>query len=272
MNMSGIENKVVLITGGGGVLGGSIAMGFAESGARIVLLGRKLETLQVQKKEIQEKISPSEILCISCDVLVREDLESANNQILETFGSIDILVNAAGGNRKGGTIAPDQTFFDLNIEDFGKVTDLNLIGTVLPCHVFGEVMAEKKRGVILNISSMAADRVITRVMGYSASKAAVENFTKALAVEMVLKFGEGIRVNAIAPGFFIGEQNRELLANKDGSYTDRGHTIIQNTPMKRFGEKEEIKGACVFLCSDAAKFITGTVLPIDGGFSAFSGV
>lgn len=266
-----MNNKVVVITGGGGVLGGSIAKGFAREGAKLVLLGRKLESLDLQKEEIL-KDSYTEILSCSCDVLVREDLESAKNEILDKFGTIDILINAAGGNRKGATIAPNETFFDLNLDDFGKVTDLNLLGTVLPSFVLGEVMAKKKKGVILNISSMAADRVITRVMGYSASKAAVENFTKSLAVEMAFKFGEEIRVNAIAPGFFIGEQNRELLTNSDGSYTDRGKTIIQNTPMKRFGDKEEVQGACLFLCSDSAKFITGVVLPIDGGFSAFSGV
>lgn len=271
MSFSGIKNKVVVVTGGGGALGGAIAMGFAESGANVVLLGRKLDTLQLQKDEIQ-KNSAAEVICISCDVLNHEELETAKDEIIQTFGSIDILINAAGGNRKGATIAPDQTFFDLNIEDFGKVADLNLLGTVLPCYVFGKVMAEKKKGCILNISSMAADRVITRVMGYSASKAAAENFTKSLAVEMALKFGEGIRVNAIAPGFFIGEQNRELLTNKDGSYTNRGNTIIQNTPMKRFGDKNELRGVCLFLCSDDASFITGTVLPIDGGFSTFSGV
>lgn len=266
-----MTDKIVVVTGGGGVLGGSIALGFAKEGARLVLLGRKELSLEAQKENILQYVN-AEILCYSCDVLVKEDLESAKKDIIEQFGTIDILINAAGGNRKGATIAPEETFFDLNVEDFGKVSDLNLLGTVLPSYIFGEVMAKKEQGVILNISSMAADRVITRVMGYSASKAAVENFTKSLAVEMALKFGEGIRVNAIAPGFFIGEQNRELLTNSDGSYTNRGEIIIQNTPMKRFGEKEEIQGACLFLCSDAAKFITGVVLPIDGGFSAFSGV
>jgi len=266
-----MKNKVVVITGGGGALGGSIAQGFAAQGAKLVLLGRKLESLEIQKEEILKNYN-TEISCCSCDVLDKEELESAKKHILDRFQTIDILINAAGGNRKGATIDPNETFFDLNLDDFQKVTDLNLLGTVLPSYIFGKVMATRKKGVILNISSMAADRVITRVMGYSASKAAAENFTKSLAVEMALKYGEGIRVNAIAPGFFIGEQNRELLTNPDGSFTDRGKTIIANTPMKRFGEKEEIQGACLFLCSDSAKFITGIVLPIDGGFSAFSGV
>lgn len=266
-----MKDKVVIVTGGGGALGGSIARGFAEKGAHLVLLGRNKSTLKLKREEIQKKSSAT-VLCISCDVLNVEELKQAKAEILKELGTIDILVNAAGGNMKGATIAPDQTFFDLQIEDFKKVNDLNLLGTLLPCTVFGKVMAEKKEGVILNISSMAADRVITRVMGYSASKAAIENFTKSLAVEMALKFGEGIRVNALAPGFFIGEQNRALLTNEDGSYTDRGNTIIENTPMNRFGNEDEVQGAALFLCSNSAKFITGTVLPVDGGFSAFSGV
>lgn len=266
-----MKDRIVVVTGGGGVLGGSIAMGFAKQGDRLVLLGRSKKTLELKKVEIQKEHNVK-VLCISCDVLNVEELEQAKVEILKEFSTIDILINAAGGNMKGATIAPDQTFFDLQIEDFKKVNDLNLLGTLLPCTVFGKVMAEKKEGSILNISSMASDRVITRVMGYSSSKAAVENFTKSLAVEMALKFGGGIRVNALAPGFFIGEQNRALLTNEDGSYTDRGNTIIKNTPMKRFGTEDEVQGAALFLCSRDAKFITGTVLAVDGGFSAFSGV
>lgn len=272
MDKAFYKDKTVIITGGGGVLGGSIAAAFAWEGANVVLLGRSEEALHSKKKEILEKSSEATILCIACDVLKVEEIEKAKAIILDEFGTIDILVNSAGGNMKGATITPDQTFFDLQLDDFRKVNELNLMGTLLPCTVFGKVMAEKKEGVILNISSMAADRVITRVMGYSASKAAVENFTKSLAVEMALKFGEGIRVNALAPGFFIGEQNRALLTNEDGSYTDRGNTIIKNTPMKRFGTEDEVQEAALFLCGKGAKFITGTVLPVDGGFSAFSGV
>lgn len=268
--MERYTDKVVLITGGGGMLGGSFAKSFLAEGAKVVLLGIIEEELEAMAKKIDPEGKAT--LYVLADVLDEKDLEKAKNEILEKFGTIDVLINAAGGNKKGATIAPDQTFFDLALNDFEKVTDLNLMGTVLPCYVFGQVFAEKKEGVILNISSMAADRVITRVIGYSASKAAAENFTKSLAVEMALKFGEGIRVNAIAPGFFIGEQNRFLLLNKDGSYTERGETIIRNTPMQRFGEGEEVNGAVLFLCSDEAAFITGTVLAIDGGFSAFSGV
>jgi len=268
--MSRFKNKVVIITGGGGSLGGSIAKSFADEDAKVVLLGRTFSSLEDQAGEIDP--TGDSVLCISANVLDEEELNDAKIKVLDTFGDIDILVNAAGGNRKGATIGPEQTFFDLSVNDFEGVNQLNLMGTLLPCYVFGKVFADKKEGVILNISSMAADRVITRVIGYSASKAATENFTKSLSVEMALKFGEGIRVNAIAPGFFIGEQNRFLLLNKDGSYTERGETIIRNTPMKRFGEKSEVAGPTLFLCSDEARFITGTVLPIDGGFSAFSGV
>jgi NAD(P)-dependent dehydrogenase (short-subunit alcohol dehydrogenase family) len=172
----------------------------------------------------------------------------------------------------GATIPPDKTFFDLDMKDLQKVTDLNFTGTVLPTKVFAQSMAQNRSGVVINISSMAAQRAITRVMGYSSSKAAIDNFTRWLAVEMAQKFGEGIRINAIAPGFFIGEQNRKLLTNEDGTLTARGKTIIQNTPFARFGTEEELIGTLIWLCSDASKFVTGVVVPVDGGFSAFSGV
>ena len=207
-----------------------------------------------------------------CNVLDENSLKAVCEQIVLKYQRIDVLINAAGGNRPGATIGEDQTIFDLKMEDFKAVTDLNLNGTVIPSIVFGEVMAKQKKGVIINYSSMAVDRAITRVAGYSAAKAAMENFTRWMAVEMATKFGNGIRVNAIAPGFFIGNQNRRLLTNEDGSYTQRGNDIIRNTPMKRFGEADELHGAVQFLCSEASKFITGAVIPVDGGFNAFSGV
>jgi NAD(P)-dependent dehydrogenase (short-subunit alcohol dehydrogenase family) len=191
---------------------------------------------------------------------------------VDEFGTIDILINAAGGNMPGATIPPDKNFFDLKIEDFQKVVDLNLHGSVIPTKVFSEVMVKNKKGVVINISSMASIRIITRVLGYSAAKAAVDNFTKWMAVEMAKKFGEGFRVNAIAPGFFITEQNRSLLTNADGTLTARGQAVIQQTPFGRFGEPEELNGTLIWLCSDAAKFVTGVVVPVDGGFSVFSGV
>lgn len=268
--MQRFKNKVVVITGGGGALGGSIAKAFHKEQAQVILLGRTLSTLKVKALEIDSSFN--RVACLTANVLSKDELTQVRNEIIEKFGTIDILVNAAGGNKKGATIGPNQDFFDISLSDFEEVNQLNLMGTLIPTYIFGKVFADNKKGIVLNISSMAADRVITRVIGYSASKAATENFTKSIAVEMVLKFGEHIRVNAIAPGFFIGEQNRFLLMNDDGTYTERGNTIIRNTPMKRFGEHKEVAGASLFLCSEEASFITGTVLPVDGGFSAFSGV
>jgi len=199
-------------------------------------------------------------------------METIAQDVVEKWGRIDILLNIAGGNIPGATLMPDQSFFDMKIEDWNKVTDLNMNGTVYPCYVFGRVMANQKSGSIINISSMAAMQSMTRVPGYSAAKAAVGNFTQWLAMEMAMKYGDGIRVNAIAPGFFIGDQNRAVLINPDGSLTDRSLKVIANTPMKRFGDINELNGAVQFLCSQAASFITGVVLPIDGGFSSYSGV
>ncbi|MGB5668810.1 MAG: SDR family oxidoreductase [Maribacter sp.] len=265
-----IKGKVAVITGAGGTLAGSIAKSLGERGVKLALLTRNIGT----SKELVETIvsKGGEAKAFKADILSEKSLEETKKAILKEFGRIDILLNIAGGNLPGATIGENQTIFDLSIEDFKKVTDLNLNGTVIPSLVFGKVMSEQKEGVIINYSSMAVDRAITRVAGYSASKAAMENFTRWMAVEMAKKFGDGIRVNAIAPGFFIGRQNKALLTNKDGSFTQRGETIIKNTPMGRFGKSEELNGAIHFLCSDAASFITGVVLPIDGGFSAFSGV
>jgi len=207
-----------------------------------------------------------------CNVVEEESIQKTSDAIIEKYGKIDVLVNAAGGNMPGATIGPDQSFFDINMADFKKVVDLNLFGSIIPSVIFGKEMAKNKKGIIINISSMASERAITRVAGYSASKAAIDNYTRWLAVELATKYGDGLRVNAIAPGFFIGNQNRKLLLNDDGSYTDRGNTIIKNTPMKRFGEADELHGALHYLCSDASKFVTGIVIPVDGGFSAFSGV
>src|SRR5690606_2805399 len=209
---------------------------------------------------------------ISTDVLNKTSLENARTRIIENYGKIDILINAAGGNVKGATIQPNEDFFEMKIDDFDMVTNLNLKGTVLPTLVFGKEIAKQQQGCIINISSIAAQQVLTRVVGYSASKAAIENFTKWLAVEMAQKLSTNLRVNAIAPGFFIGEQNKDLLLNSDGTLTGRGQTIIDNTPMHRFGDPEELISTALWLCSDASKFITGIVVHVDGGVSAFSGV
>ncbi len=264
-----IKDKVAIITGGGGVIAGKMAEALIKSGAKVILLDLFEDIVVNRATELSEF---GEIKGLVCDVLNRKSLEEIKDYVLATFGRIDILINTAGGNKEGATIGEDQTIFDMKMDDFKKVSDLNLNGSVLPSLVFGEVMAKTGSGSILNMSSMAADRIITRVVGYSASKAAITNFTKWMAVEMAIKFGDGVRVNALAPGFFIGNQNRKLLTNEDGSFTARGKTIIRNTPMGRFGEIEELMGATLFLCSDASKFVTGIVLPVDGGFSAFSGV
>lgn len=271
MNLFNLDNKVILITGGGGVLGGEMASYLLKNDAIVVILDYKediVDTAVTKLKKISDKVSG-----FVCNALEELSLKEVSDKIIETHGKIDVLINAAGGNMPGATIGVDQTIFDVNIDHFKKVVDLNLFGSILPALVFGKEMAKNKQGVIINISSMTAQSAITRVVGYSASKAAIDNFTKWLSVELALKFGEGLRVNAIAPGFFIGNQNRDLLINKEtGAYTDRGDTIIRNTPMKRFGEAEELNGSIHYLCSEASKFVTGVVVPIDGGFSAFSGV
>ncbi len=265
-----LKGKVAIITGGAGVLGGAMAAGLANAGAKVGILSRTKSKVEKKVKDIKK--NGGEAIALVADVLDEKQLAAAQKKVMKKWGRIDILVNSAGGNMKGATIMPEQNIFDLSMHDFTRVTDLNLKGTVLPTMVFGKVMAEQKKGCVVNISSMAAQQAITRVVGYSASKAAIDNFTKWMAVEMAHKFGEGIRVNAIAPGFFIADQNRSLLTNEDGSLTARGQTIVNETPVKRFGEPEELTSTLLWLCSDASSFITGIIVPVDGGFSAFSGV
>ena len=270
-NLFNINDKVILITGGGGVLGGEMASHLLTNGATVIFIDYKEEIVN-NAVSCLKKISDN-VSGFVCNVLEEESLQQVSDQIIEQYGKMDVLINAAGGNMPGATIGENQNIFDVKIDDFKKVVDLNLFGSILPSLVFGKAMSKNKQGAIINISSMTAQSAITRVVGYSASKAAIDNYTKWLSVELATKFGDKMRVNAIAPGFFIGNQNRDLLINKeDGTYTDRGNTIIQNTPMKRFGEAEELNGSIHYLCSDASKFITGIVVPIDGGFSAFSGV
>ena len=264
-----LKGKVIVLTGATGALGSALALSLAKAEAKLVILGRN----QALMDALVDQLSAfTTAVAYAVDVMNRDDLMRVRKQIVGTFQRIDVLINAVGGNLPGAVIPDDQSIFNLSVADFDQVVDLNLKGTLLPSIVFGEVMRQQKKGSIINYSSMAVDRVITRVVGYSASKAAMENFTRWMAVEMALKFGDGIRVNAIAPGFFIGKQNRDLLLNKDGSLSERGEKIIRNTPMKRFGEAEELNGPIHFLCSDSASFVTGIVLPVDGGFSAYSGV
>ncbi|MBL7876519.1 MAG: SDR family oxidoreductase [Cyclobacteriaceae bacterium] len=266
----GLKAKVAVVTGGTGVLGSDMCKALAKAGASVVILGRRKEVADKLAQEIVQ--AGGKAMGVSADVLDTKQLVEARKLIIEKFGTIDILVNAAGGNLPGAVVTPDKTFLDLKLDDFKKVVDLNLTGTLLPSQIFGETMVSSKKGNIINISSMTAIRPLTRVVGYGAAKAAISNFTQWLAVEMAKKFGEGFRVNAIAPGFFLTEQNRTLLTNTDGSLTDRGQLIIKGTPFGRFGEPDELCGTLLWLCSDASKFVSGIVVPVDGAFSAYAGV
>lgn len=268
MNLFDISDRVVVITGGTGVLGRAIASHLAEEGAKVVILGRKAEVGNALAEDIRSK--GGEAMFLTTDVMCRDALERNLKDILAAYGRVDALLNAAGGNMPGATIAPDGTFFDLKIEEFQKVLELNLVGTVLPTQVFLKPMVEQKRGVIVNFSSMAAFRPMTRVCGYASAKAGISNFTAYMATEVARKFGEGIRVNAIAPGFFLTEQNRTLLTNPDGSWTERGKDVIRQTPFGRMGRAEELCGTIQYLISDASAFVTGTVAVVDGGFNAYA--
>ncbi|WP_321372624.1 SDR family oxidoreductase [uncultured Draconibacterium sp.] len=268
--MFDLEGKVAVVTGGGGVLGGSIARSLVYSGVKVAILDIRKEQVDNRVEELQ-KIG-GEVLGFVSSVLDVEDLKKTRELLLEKWGKIDILINAAGGNMPGATLSEQQTVFDMKIDDFQKVTDLNLNGTVFPSLVFGEAMSQKGEGSIITISSMATYSAISRVLGYSVSKTGINIFTQWMAMEMATKFSEKIRVNSIAPGFFIGDQNRNVLINPDGSYTERSKKVLARTPMGRFGDIKELNGAVQFLCSDAASFITGVILPVDGGFSSFSGV
>ena len=270
LSLFSLQDKTAVITGGTGVLGQSMVQAISEAGANVAVLGRRKEA----GDELVERLKKAggKAISIKADVLESDQLLAAREAVLKEFGKIDILVNAAGGNMPGAVVAPDSNFFSMKIDDFQKVVNLNLLGSVLPTQIFSEDMARRKKGVIINIASMAAMRTITRVAGYSAAKAAIANFTGWLAVEMAHKYGEGIRVNAISPGFFLTEQNRTLLTNPDGSYTQRGQKVISQTPYGRFGRPEELIGTLIYLCSDASSFVTGINVAVDGGFSVYSGV
>jgi NAD(P)-dependent dehydrogenase (short-subunit alcohol dehydrogenase family) len=261
----------VLITGGAGVLGGEIACALVGCNANVVILDRDRELAEKMIERFPKSVKGRGVRVYG-DVLDPETLQQARETIKAEFGMMDVLINAAGGNHPAATTAEDRSFFDLPLDTLRQVGDLNLLGTLLPCQVFGRDMAERGDGVILNISSMTAFRPLTRIPAYSAAKAAVTNFTQWLAVHMAQNYSQHIRVNAIAPGFFIGEQNRRLLLKEDGTLTARGQSILAHTPMNRFGIPEDLLGATLWLLSPAASFVTGTVIPIDGGFSAFSGV
>ena len=267
-NLFDIRGRVVVVTGGAGILGRSICVYLAEQGARVAVLDRDEKAGEALVGEI--RAAGGDALFFATDVLNREVLVSNREAILGAWGQIDILLNAAGGNMGGATIAPDKSFLDLEIEAFRKVVDLNLFGTVLPTTVFGEAMTARRKGVIVNFCSESALRPLTRVVGYGAAKAAIANYTKYMAAELAMKFSPEMRVNAIVPGFLLTNQNRALLTNEDGSYTDRARTIIAHTPAGRFAEPEELLGTIHYLVSDASSFVTGALAVVDGGFYAFS--
>lgn len=266
-NLFDIKGRVIVISGGTGVLGTSMTEYLAEQGAKMVVLGRNKEKGEGIVNSIKEK--GGEGIFLQSDVNDTKVVKQNAEDVVAKYGRIDVLINGAGGNMPGATIGPDKNIFDLDIDAFKTVVDLNLMGTVIPTLAFAKVMAEQKQGNIINISSESALRPLTRVVGYGTAKAAVTNFTKYLAIELAQKFGQGMRVNAIAPGFFISEQNRALLTNPDGSLTARGNSIIAHTPFGRFGEPEELLGTLHWLVADASKFVTGTLTVVDGGFDVF---
>lgn len=263
-----VKDQVVVITGGTGVLGACIGKYLASQGAKVVIMGRRKDEGEAIVSEIVA--DGGEAMFLVTDVMNQETVEQNCADILARYGKVDALLNAAGGNMPGATIAPTGTFFDLKTADFQRVLDLNLTGTVIPTQVFLKPMVQAGKGAIVNFSSMAAFRPMTRVCGYAAAKAGISNFTAFLANEVATKFTSAIRVNAIAPGFFLTNQNLRLLTNEDGSLTQRGEDVIRQTPFKRFGKPEELCGTIQYLISDASAFVTGTVAVVDGGFNAFA--
>ena len=263
-----VEGRVIVITGAAGILGSAMVRHFAEQGAQVVILDRNLAAGERLAAEVTA--AGGRAVAYATDVLDRASLDENYEKIMARFGRIDVLINAAGGNMPGATIPPDKAFFDLDPEAVHRVVDLNLFGTILPTMVFARAMTEQGEGSIINIASEAALRPLTRVAGYGAAKAAVVNFTRFMCGELATKFGPGLRVNAIAPGFFLTEQNRTLLTNPDGSLTPRARAILAHTPFGRFGEPEELLGTLQWLASDASRFVSGTLTVIDGGFDAFS--
>jgi len=267
-----LSGKVAIVTGATGTLGGEMARGLSRAGVKVGILGRREKRAAEIVTEIERE--GGEAVALVADVLDRQGLEATRGEVIERWDRLDVLVNAAGGNVPEATVSGHVEIFGLPEEALRGVFELNLLGTVLPSQVFGEVMARgaEPEGCIINVSSMAAQKPLSGVIGYSAAKAAVENFTRWMAVELAQKHGAGLRVNAIAPGFFLGEQNRAMLVDDDGSPTERGRKIIEHTPAGRFGEPGELVGTLIWLCSPAARFVTGVVVPVDGGFSAFSGI
>jgi NAD(P)-dependent dehydrogenase (short-subunit alcohol dehydrogenase family) len=270
MDNFSLKNKVIIVTGGTGILGNSFVDAIIEAGGTAGILGRN-ETVARERAEAINK-KGGKALALVADVLDEKQLEAAKKKTLDAFGQIDGLVNAAGGNMPGGVLQPNEDIFKMNLDGMKKVMDINLWGTILPTQVFGEALAKNGKGSIVNISSMNSKRAITKVLGYNMGKAAVDCYNQWFAVELANRYGDKIRMNALAPGFFLTEQNRNLLTKPEGGYTERGELVIRQTPFKRFGHPDELKGALVWLLSDASQFVTGAMICVDGGFSIFGGV
>jgi len=264
-----IRGRVAAVTGGYGVIGSALARGLARAGARVAIVGRREDAAAREAEAIAREGGAS--IALVADVLDEEQMRAACERLVATWGGVDILVNAAGGNVARAR-SDSISVFEIPLAAFDEALRLNLHGTVIPSMIIGKQMAEQKRGTIINISSMAALQALSGVMGYSIAKAGIDNFTRWLAVDIARRHGDGIRVNAIAPGFFVTTQNRSVMLNEDGSYTDRAKNVLRQTPMGRLGRPEELVGAVQWLASDASSFVTGAVIAIDGGFSVFSGV
>ncbi len=265
-----LEGKVIVVSGGTGVLGGSWASALAAAGAKVAVLGRNEERANAKVKEIEE--DGGEAIAIIADVLEEEQVKKAKDLVLEKWNQVDGLINAAGGNVPESVVMPDQDLFSVKIKDLKKALDLNLYGTVIPTQIFAAEMAKNKKGTILNVSSITGKKPLTRVMGYGMAKCAIESYTQWMAIELAQRYGDGMRINAIAPGFFLTKQNKDLLMNKDGSYADRAQKIVAGTPYGRLGKTEELDGTVIYLMSDASKFVSGETVMVDGGFNAFFGV
>ncbi|TCC93607.1 SDR family oxidoreductase [Pedobacter frigiditerrae] len=269
-NKFSLEGKVIVVTGGTGIIGKSFIKGIVEAGGTVGILGRNEKVANERAEEVIR--NGGKAIALIADVLDEKALEQARDEVLAAFGRIDGLVNAAGGNIPEAIIMKDDDIFGMNVDGMRKAMELNLWGTLIPTQIFGKAMLQAGTGSIVNISSMSSKRVITRVLGYSMGKAAIDCYTQWFAVELANRFGDKVRMNAIAPGFFLTEQNRALLTNTDGSYTERGNLVIKQTPFKRFGDTDELIGALQWLLSDASAFVTGTVINVDGGFFVNSGV
>lgn len=265
-----LEGKVIVVTGGTGILGNSFVNAIVEAGGAVGILGRNAEIANERADAINK--NGGKAIALIADAMDEAQLIAAREKIIAAFGKIDGLVNAAGGNMPDGVLQPEESIFEMKMDGMKKVLDLNLWGTLIPTQVFGQAIADTGKGTIVNISSMNSKKAVTKVLGYNMGKAAVDCYTQWFAVELANRYGDKIRMNALAPGFFLTEQNRNLLTTPDGGFTPRGQSVIKQTPFKRFGDPDELKGALVWLLSDASQFVTGAMICVDGGFSIFSGV